>query len=243
MGLGVLLGTVVPAARASAPLPDPTVPAARETEPIVLQGSAFGAWAAPAEQTAKAPDPGGPQCIAGNEAECSHNQYEDPEVATGDALGQGVPIDKLLGYRWDDVNHKYVQIPFQVDEIATRYLSNNNSGFSAYSWSDQHPTYVYDQERFRWTAEDPSDPCHALPRDGINTSADPVPGLDTNDEVAFMASDAGNQAPAGTWLPKGITEMKKVVIADPTNPTKQRYAYVGLAAADGPKPAYNASNG
>jgi hypothetical protein len=241
--LTVALGAGLPVARGTGPVVDPTVPAARDTEPVVLQGSTFGDWAAPAEVTVKAPDTGGVQCIGGNDAECSHNQYEEPEVATGSALGEGVPVDKLLGFRWDEKHGRYVQIPFQVDELATRYLSNNNSGFSVYSWSDQHPTYVFDQERFRWTAEDPNDPCRAVPRDGVTTSPDPVPGLDANDEIAFMASDAGAPAPADAALPKGVTAMKTVVLADPTDPGSQRYAYVALAGERGPEPAFNARNG
>src|SRR5437868_4555077 len=100
-GFGLLLCAGIPAARAVGRIPDPTVPAARETEPVVLQGSSFGTWAAPAEQTAKLPDTNGAQCIGGNDEKCTHNQYEQPEVATGDALGQGVPVDRMLGYRWD----------------------------------------------------------------------------------------------------------------------------------------------
>ena len=230
-------------ARAAAPVPDVTVPPGRETEPIVLQGSAFGDWAAPAEVTAKAPDPSGAECVGGDDSKCSHNQYEQPEVATGSTLGVGVPVNRLLGYRWDTRSRKYVQIPFQVDEMAVRYLSNNASGFSVYSWSDQHPTYVFDQERFRWTAEDPTNPCHAVPRDGVETSADPVPGLDTNDEVAFMASDAGPAAPADAQLPKGVTAMKRVTVVDPYTPTATYFVYVMLASDKGPKPAFNATNG
>ncbi|MDT7618465.1 MAG: hypothetical protein QOF00_5912, partial [Pseudonocardiales bacterium] len=192
-----LLVGMVPAARAAiGPTPDLTQGAARDTEPVVLQGSSFGEWAAPAEVTAKVPSVAGAQCTSGDNT-CTHNQYETPEVATGSALGAGTPVDKLLGYRWTGT--QFEQIPFQVDELATRYLSNNASTFSVYSQTDQHTTYVFDQERFRWTKSDPSDPCHAVV-DGAPTTPDPVPGLDTNDEVAFMASDAGPAAPSGTPL-------------------------------------------
>jgi len=239
----VLFGLGLPAARAVGPVTDPTVAPGRETEPVVLKGSSFGDWAAPAEVTAKAPDPNGAECIGGQDDKCTHNQYEQPEVATGDALGQGVPVERMLGYRWDADAGTFVQIPFQVDEMAVRYLTNNASGFSVYSWSDQHPTYVFDQERFRWTAEDPSDPCHALPRDGVSTTADTVPGLDDDDEVSFMASDAGPLAPSAAALPDGITGMKKVAVVDPFDPSAPRYVYVMLASPTGPAPAYNASNG
>src|SRR5438105_9195712 len=197
---GTIVGTA-PALAGAPGLPDPTVPAARDTEPVVLTGASFPNWAAPAEVTAKVPSTAGAACTGGNNT-CSHNQYEQPEVATGDKLGQGADVHKMLGYRWN--GHHFVQVPLQVDELATRYLSNNASTFSFYGETDQHPTYVWDQERFRWTKEDPANPCHALP-DGPTTTPDPVPGLDTNDEVSFMASDAGATAPDGTKLPKGIT--------------------------------------
>ena len=139
----------------------------------MLTGASFPAWAAPAEVTAKAPSVAGANCTSGDNT-CSHNGYSQPEVASGKALGSGVPTNRLLGFRWD--GHRFVQIPFQVDEFATRYISNDASTFSFYSETDQHPTYVWDQERFRWTKEDPANPCHALP-DGPTTTPDPVPGL------------------------------------------------------------------
>ena len=71
-----------------------------------------------------------------------------------------------------------VQVPFQVDEMFTRYLSNEASGFSIYSGQDQHTTYAFDREGFRYRKEDPADPCHALPDSDVAT--DPVPGLDDN---------------------------------------------------------------
>ncbi|MBV8960762.1 MAG: hypothetical protein JO087_18530 [Actinobacteria bacterium] len=226
------------------PVPDLAVAANRGTEPVVLTGANFPSWAAPQELTAKTPTVGGAQCLGGQQDACSHNRYDPPEVATGDALGKGTPIDKLLGYRWDARTRDFVQIPFQVDEVATRYLSNNNSGFAFYSETDQHPTYVFDQERFRWTKSDPRDPCHALP-EGPPSTPDPVPGLDTNDELSFMASDAGPAAPASAALPEGINGVYKVTVADPYRAGTPAYVYVMRASndADAPKPAFNASNG
>src|SRR5438270_3365302 len=97
-------------ALASTPTVDPTVPAGREVEPVVLTGASFPAWAAPAEVTAKVPSVAGANCTSGNN-KCSHNQYEKPEVATGSALGKGADVNKLLGYRWD--GRHWRQIPFQ----------------------------------------------------------------------------------------------------------------------------------
>jgi hypothetical protein len=237
-----LLASATPAVRAGTPgLPDPTVPAARDTEPVVLTGASFPAWAAPAEVTAKVPSAAGASCTSGDNA-CTHNQYEQPEVATGDKLGQGADVHKILGYRWDGTGFR--QVPLQVDELATRYISNNASTFSFYSETDQHPTYVWDQERFRWFGSDPRNPCRATPV-GAPTTPDPVPGLDTNDEVAFMASDGGPAAPAGTKLPSGIVGSYRVELHDPLVPSQISYVYVMLAGNDrrAPKPAFDATNG
>src|SRR5947208_5170402 len=135
-------------ALASVPTADPTVPAGRDVEPVVLTGASFPQWAAPAEVTAKAPSAAGGNCTGGNNT-CTHNTYEKPEVATGDKLGTGADVHKLLGYRWS--GHKFTQIPFQVDELATRYLSNNASSFSFFRETDQHPTYVFHQEPYSST--------------------------------------------------------------------------------------------
>src|SRR5947207_2114335 len=113
---GTAVATTVPG------VPDPTVAAARETEPVVLQGSAFPSWAAPADVSVKVPSLAGAQCLDGSNT-CTHNTYEKPEVSTGAALGAGVDVHRLLGYRWQGGH--FVQIPFQVDEMAQRYISNN----------------------------------------------------------------------------------------------------------------------
>ncbi len=228
-------------ALASTPTVDPTVAEVHDVDPVVLTGASFPQWAAPADLSAKAPSVAGASCTSGDNS-CTHNTYEQPDVTTGAALGTGVDVHKLLGYRWD--GKKFVQIPFQVDELATRYISNNASTFSVYSETDQHPTYVFDQERFRWTNSDPANPCHAVPN-GPPTTPDTVPGLDTNDELSFMASDAGPQAPSGTELPKGITGARVVQVVDPQAPTTIHYVYVMLAGTtkDAPKPAFDAHNG
>src|SRR2546421_756219 len=209
---------------AQSPVVDPTVPAVRDGDPVVLTGSQFPGWSAPSNQTAKLPFTDLTQCQSFDE-KCQHNHYAQPEVDTGDKLGTGTPTDRLLGYRWDAKHSRFVQIPFQVDEVFTRYLSNPASGFSFYSGEDQHTTYAFDREGFRYTKSDPSNPCLARP--DSPTMKDPVAGLDDNDELAFMASDAGPQAPSDAALPKGVVDMRRVAIDDPTNPSAQpTYVYV-----------------
>src|SRR4051812_22230369 len=253
-----LAGALVTAAAAFAasPLVDPTVPAKHEADPIILTGLDFPQWSARANQTAKLPltdledcagtvDPsrgGSPNDWLVADSDCAHNNYATPEVDSGDTLGDGPPIDELLGYRWNDKSRKFTQIPFQVDEQFTRYLDNSASGFALYSGEDQHTTYAFGREGFRMRKEDPSNPCHALP--DSPTAQDPVKGLDDNDELVFMASDAGAQAPSGATVPKGIDGVREVRTDDPANPAATpKYAYVMKAASDGPKPAFDASNG
>src|SRR4051794_28231120 len=240
----------------SLPTVDPSVPAKHDADPIILTGLDFPEWSKPANQTAKLPltdledcngsiDPSAgpsPNDWVQSDPNCQHNHYAPPEVDTGDTLGDGTPTDQLLGYRWDASAGKFVQIPFQVDEMFTRYLDNSASGFSIYSGEDQHTTYAFDREGFTYRKEDPSDPCHALPDSPV--TQDPVKGLDNNDELVFMASDAGAQAPSDAPLPAGIDSVRQVRIDDPSNPgAAPAYAYVMKAKPDGPKPAFNADNG
>ncbi|MDX6648906.1 MAG: hypothetical protein QOJ97_857 [Solirubrobacteraceae bacterium] len=236
----------------STPLVDPTVPAKRDTEPVVLTGASFGEWSSNSDASVKLPLTDLIGCPSTDDQvphnpprdNCAHNNYAAPEVDSGGrTLRPGVPVDRLLGYRWDDKAGQWRQIPFQVDEMFTRYLDNSASGFALYSGQDQHTTYAFDREGFRFTQSDPNNPCLARAPDGVGTTADPVKGLDSNDELAFMASDAGAAAPSGTPLPQGIEGSRAVAVADPLKPGAPTIVYVMLAAANGPRPQFDASNG
>ena len=137
-----------------------------------------------------------------------------------------------------------MQIPFQVDEVFTRYLNNTASGFSVYSGEDQHTTYAYDREGFRYTKSDPRDPCNAVAARRRMTAPDPVKGLDTNDEVAFMAADAGPQAPAGAAAAEGHRRRaSEVAITDPHDPAAPPVRLRDARARGRAEPAFDASNG
>ena len=247
----LLAGTSV----SGAAVVDPTVPAAQDSEPVILTGALIPDWSARGDVSAKLPltdllacsgtvEPDGtdPNDWLVADEDCAHNTYQEPEVEPA-TIGKGAPVDTLLGYRWNGTSHKWEQIPFQVDEVYSRYLNNSASGFSLYSGEDQHTTYAWDREGFRYRAEDPSNPCHALPDSEV--APDPVAGLDDNDEMAFMASDAGVRAPRTAALPYGTWSAREIVIQDPQNPSApERYAYVMRAwDKDGAKPAYDRSNG
>ena len=160
----------------------------------------------------------------------------------------GADVNRIVGYRWDATRNAFVQFPLQVDEKFTRFISNNASGFAFYSGVDQETNYAFDREGFRYTADKNNDPklvnadsCVAQPAKGspalnakgYSAASDPVKGLDDNDELAFMWSDAGaDQAPNGAKLPAGVQSSYQVAVADPSNPAAVRYAYVGLAGSD-----------
>jgi hypothetical protein len=158
----------------------------------------------------------------------------------------GADVTRIVGFRWDAGAHAFVQFPLQVDEKFTRFISNNASGFAVYSGVDQETNYAFDREGFRYTSDQSQtqpggDPCLAAPAkgspapnaSGYSAEADPIKGLDDNDEVAFMWRDAGaTAAPAGARLPAGIASSYRVAVADPSNPSAVRYAYVALATSD-----------
>ena len=142
----------------------------------------------------------------------------------------GSDVGTITGWRWD--GSRYVEVPFQVDEVFTRYLDNSSSGFAIYSGQDQHTTYAFEREGFRWTKGE----CIATPDSPVEK--DPVPGLDTDDELVFMAADTGPAAPSGAPLPPGVTDVKKVTVIDPLT-RNSGYLYVML----GRTPSFTAANG
>ena len=223
----ILLATamaVSPLARSAGPVATPD----RSVEPVILTGQQFPSWSAGPDPTLREPQIAD-DSLTHKQSQCyhpgdnpydpkdngDHNCYQPSRIPNNPREGE--PVDRLLGYRWD--GKKFVQIPFQVDQKWTRYITNNASGFAIYSAADQETSYAWDREGFRYTGDQSEyvpggNPCLAEParvKDasghwvmGPSTTADPVKGLDDNDELVFMASDAGGQAPPGTPLPSGI---------------------------------------
>jgi hypothetical protein len=224
-------GLIVPAVSDAAvgPLPDPTIPAARDTEAVVLHGSDFPTWAAPGNVTAKLPFTD-LTCVQAAGQDCGHNSYVKPEVDTGATAGSGPSVRALSAWQW--TGKKFREVPFQVDEVFTRYLDNSASGFAVYSGQDQHTTYAFDREGFRWT----KGTCVAQPDSTV--AKDPVPGLDTDDELVFMAADAGAKAPSDAPKPKKVTDVQQVTLRDPLT-QKTSYVYV----MQGRAPGFTAKNG
>ncbi|HUF34134.1 MAG TPA: hypothetical protein VMN58_13095 [Acidimicrobiales bacterium] len=230
--------------------PDTLSPIAQErsVEAVVLEGSQFPDWSAGPEISAREP------VLTSLNSDCDDNHNCSQASRVNNPL-EGVAVDRLLGYSWDADSQAFVQIPFQVDERFTRYISNLASncseagpfcaGFGMYSGADPQLSYVYDREGYRFTSNTENDPCTATMEPGDGPEPDPTKGLDDNDELAFLYRDTASEAPATAPFPDGVEQMRAVRLADPSAPdAAPRFAYVALAdAEDGAAPAFDAENG
>ncbi|MDM4770477.1 PKD domain-containing protein [Solimonas sp. SE-A11] len=224
----------------------------RDVEAVVVSGMSLPGWSVPAATGIAKPFPSGAdlrQCPEPSDLLCNplidvldtvvggvgvrnaHNGtllYPLPGVAPA----AGVPVDEIAAYAWRD--GAWVEIPVQVDERMPYFLANGNSTFSIYSGTDPELSYVWDNESWGMTAGI----CRRdYDRNGIDDGRqeglagprpDPVPGLDNDDEVVFMAADAGGSAPAGSRpadVPAGASA-QQVRLADPLDPATQRVVYL-----------------
>ncbi len=187
-----------------------------------------------------------------------HDCFQGSQLPVRTVL-KGIPTDTLLGYRWDPGSHTFVQIPFQVDTKWEHYISNNASGFAFYSGVNEMLTYTFDYEPFMFTnkavpTRTPLTEAQAAAACEVSnpdiTTPDPNDGLVDSDEMAFMARDAGKQAPSSASLPDGIVSANQVRLVDPSTGIV-RYVYVMesalVAGPDGqPEPVvtprYTAAN-
>jgi hypothetical protein len=208
---------VAPWARAlETPLPLPTTAVARQAEAVVLTGLDLPTWS-------RLPAEGTPTPYPSGSAAGQRDAHNGTVVVPPDPRGDGVPVDEVTAFRWD--GRRFVEIPVQVDERFPWFLANGNSDFGIYSGTDEELTYAWDVEAWNRTAGE----CQATHPPGTVAAADPVAGLDDDDEIAFMASDAGGRAPADVLGPKGTgTSRQEVRLVDALDPTRQRYVYLFL---------------
>jgi hypothetical protein len=145
----------------------------------------------------------------------------DPVVMTGAELPRllgGTPGD-LAAYRYTPAKGrrskgggagagKWVAIPVQVDERAVVDFGSPASGPGVQGT-------VYGSAPIGATALQYTDP-------NTFVGPDPDPTIDPNDEVAFMASDAGAPAPKGMRFPKGTRRAgaTRVSLTDPVSKAK-----------------------
>jgi hypothetical protein len=224
--LGLVASVAVAAASAVVPFAaradsDPStgatdvLPAHRHV-PVVLTGAQLPDWSRLAAVGTPMPYPSG--ALTGERDAHNGITQVPPDARTG------VDPDQIVAFRWDDVTQEFVEIPVQVDQRFPFFLANPNSDFGIYSGTDTELTYQWDVEAWKMTAGT----CTKAYPPGESAMADPVDTLDDDDEIVFMASDAGPQAPAGALGPIGTdTKRQELVLTDPATGTVG-FAYLFL---------------
>ncbi|HYD47060.1 MAG TPA: Ig-like domain-containing protein [Terriglobales bacterium] len=200
---------VMSAAMLGAPVLAQTVE--RSVEPVVLSGAQIPDWSRLPSTILCAPYPSG---TTGSRDAHNGTVTVPPDVRTG------VPIDEIAAYRWTGAG--FEEIPVQVDERYYYCLSNPASDFAIYSGTDKELTYAWDVESWKKTAGE----CSASYAPGDGPTPDPVGTLDDDDEIVFMANDAGPQAPSGALPPLGTSEGHGIAVIDPLDPATQRFVYL-----------------
>ena len=231
------------------PVADPTTPAKRDAEPVVLTGKDFLDWSARANATVKLPLT---DLIGCNEAQnggdrdsCAHNHYEPPEVDTAGTLGEGTPTEPAarLPLGCEARSGSCRSLPGRRGR--SRAISTTRRPASPiYSGEDQHTTYAYDREGFRYTQTRPGQP---VPGRADRRRAD-------DDRTRSRASTPttssrswpptpGPQAPAGASRCRaGIDGVTDGDGRSTRRRASRSYVYVMQAPADGgPKPAFTAA--
>ncbi|MDD5713262.1 MAG: PKD domain-containing protein, partial [Smithellaceae bacterium] len=198
---------------------------ARYAEPVVMKGILFPNWSRiQASGAANLSTPSGADAHNGNLS------------VTYDARA-GVPVEQIVAYRWDSAADKFIEIPIQIDQRFPYFLVNSRSKSATWGGTDQELTYQWDSENWKkvygtCTAQYESS--------SMLATADPVATLDDDDEIVFMASDAGDQASADTHGPAGTTDKRyQVTLYDPATATS-KYVYLFLKAGGS---SFNAENG
>lgn len=188
---------------------------ARGVEPVVLTGAQLPTWSRlPAQGVGK----GHAYGTSGGQRDAHAGTLTVPPDAR-----TGVPVDQVAAYSWNGM--KFEEVPVQVDERFPYFLANGNSSFGIYSGTDEELTYAWDVESWKKTAGR----CEATYPEGASAMADPVPTLDDDDEIVFMADDAGARSPLDAAGPVGSgDERQEVKLTDPRDPASERYIYLFL---------------
>src|SRR4051812_29365351 len=152
----------------------------------------------------------------------------DPVVLAGSALPDlgGVTADELVAFRYRDAKHRkgrWKQVPVQLDERKEIDFGSVPPSNSAVGTEGT----VYGTAPIGVTEVQYADPSTFV-------GADPVAGLDGDDEVALIASDAGDEAGRRVKRPKGTAGSATAVkIADPLGGPKGRvYLYRSKGGLD-----------
>ena len=198
--------------------------AARQSEPVVLTGAALGDWSQPAAF-------GVPNNTLPT-ADSVRDAHDGRVVVPESVLRSGIPVDEIAAFRWSEGGF-FEEIPVQVDERFPYFLSNDNSDFGVYSGTDLEVTYAWDRENWKQAAtasardEDGRLVLSAAYPEGEGPTPDPVAVLDDDDEVVFMARDAGVRAPDDAPPPgDDVVAVKEIALLDVLDPGTQRFVYL-----------------
>ncbi|HCS28891.1 MAG TPA: hypothetical protein DIW43_15640, partial [Spongiibacteraceae bacterium] len=225
---------------------------ARNAEPVVLTGAQLPGWSVPAAQGIAEPYPSGvggdgeqlSEPFGLNKRDAHNGVLIYPAPGTESLAPTGVPVNELAAYRFDPTHPDadgfgYVEIPVQVDERMPYFLANSESDFSFYSGTDPELTYVWDREAWNATG----DGCNAEYPDA---TPDPIAGIDEDDEIVFMATDAGELNPSNSfpadWKAVQLIALNDPLLGniDPGNNGGQRFVYL-VQKTEGS--SFNTSNG
>lgn len=140
-----------------------------------------------------------------------------PVVLTGGQLNRfaGVAPDRVVAFKWTGT--AWQQVPVQVDQ---RKVVPFGSAPSSNATPGKAGT-VYGNG-----SGGPATTQYADPNTWVG--ADANPNVDADDELVFMASDAGSSAPAGTAAPAGVvaTSGTQVAVADPRASSERGWVYL-----------------
>ncbi|MBN1527903.1 MAG: hypothetical protein JW895_02515 [Thermoleophilaceae bacterium] len=147
------------------------------------------------------------------------NRPDDPVVVTGAGVPTltGAAPGRIAAFAWSGA---WQQIPVQVDE---RKLVDLRSAYpSPFSCGGNSLCFTPFSTPAKLRYADP----------GTRIGADPNPALDGDDEIAFMAKDAGSAAAGAATDPPGVLPgtRREIVITDPLDGGR---GYVYLFRHDG----------
>ncbi|MDT7571778.1 MAG: hypothetical protein QOE05_1952, partial [Actinomycetota bacterium] len=241
----------------------PPLSNARAASPVILTGAQLGTWSGPSAAGVANPYPSGSN-QGGDFVRSGHNG-----TMTVVPPATGINPDTLAAYSWVNGAWKEVPVQvdqkfpyFLANGHSSFAFYSGTDEELTYAWNPgPHATgeeawkKVFGNCTARYANAGEN---AALPNVGSRANAnkesaasgdlvgytgpmqDPVPTLDSDDEVVFMASDASGAPPANTAPPAGTTAAQSVQVLDPLNPADVRYVYLFLKPTGS---SFNAANG